>query len=313
MLVLRWAAGVAAALLLASCGAVATTPAAWRSPDVATPLATIDTRVESTAPSGITCRFPDDPAARAVADRIIASEARIINAGPGSVAFAVHDDLTNTSCARNGDQPFESASVIKVATVAARLWQAETQGFELPWEERDLAELAITVSDNDSQQYLWQLVGGSVAIAEFFAAAGMADTIPSYSDDDWGLTRITATDQLRLVRQLVDGTLLTRADSDYLLLLMRQVDPEQVWGVNAGAPADAVVALKNGWLDDTIEATDELPEGGVTWTNNSIGHISAPGASYGLVVLSTGNAFDEEGRAVTSAVAAEVAAAVLGR
>lgn len=266
---------------------------------------------ESDSSNGIDCRFPDTDQARRVVARIIAAGPGIIAAGPGLVAFAVHDDQTGTTCSRNGEQHFQAASVIKVATVAARLWQAETYGFELSEEERFWAELAITVSDNDAQQYLWQLVGGATGIAGFFAAAGMDHTVPSYEDDDWGITAITADDELMLIRQLADHSLLTPEHSEYLLHLMRHVDSEQVWGVNAGAPAGAEVALKNGWLDDPVEPTYGQPDA-VVWTCNSIGYIRAPEASYSLAVLSEGHASDVDGREVVSAVSALVAAALLG-
>jgi hypothetical protein len=107
--------------------------------------------------------------------------------------------------------------------------------------------------------------------------------------------------------------LLSRADSDFLLDLMHRVDPEQVWGVNSGAPAGAEVMLKNGWLDDPLPCDEAAEFCDVTWTNNSVGYISSPTASYSMAVLSSGNPSHEDGLALVSAVAAEVAAAVQGR
>ena len=270
------------------------------------------TEARAQPPAVISCTFPDVPAARQLAERMVADRSLIASTTPSTVAFAVYDYATGVTCVRNAAAVFESASIIKVATVAARLWQAEGGGFEMSEEERWLAELAITVSDNDAQQYLWESIGGAPAITDFFSAAGMTATTPS-GDDDWGLTQVTAGDQLRLIRHLVEGTLLSRADSDFLLDLMHRVDPEQVWGVNSGAPAGAEVMLKNGWLDDPLPCDEAAEFCDVTWTNNSVGYISSPTASYSMAVLSSGNPSHEDGLALVSAVAAEVAAAVQGR
>ncbi len=259
-------------------------------------------------PGDIVCQFAEGEGARQVVGRIIAAEAAITGSTDRPVAFAVHDASTGASCSMNGDREFLAASTIKVATVAARLWQATTRGPAVTEEEWALAEAAITYSDNDSQQWLWEIIGGANGVAEFFAAAGMSHTVPSYADEDWGLTAITANDQLTLVRHLVDGDLLNRTDSDYLLDLMRRVEPEQVWGLDAGAPSGAVVALKNGWLDDPVD-----PETGlVTWTSHSMGYVWSPQAAYSMVVLSTGHLSEEDGRAVVTMVAGLLAEALLG-
>lgn len=285
---------------------------------VTPPEPAVDDRTPTTASSQVVCLLGDSPEAVALANRIM-----VVDPTPRSsplIAFAIHDDRTDVTCSNGGDDHFESASVIKVATVAALLWQSEVQGFELTEDEGYLAEAAITVSDNDAQQVLWEIVGGAEAMQQFFTAAGMANTIPSFADEDWGLTAITASDQLRLVRHLVDATLLTREHSDYLLDLMRRVDPEQAWGISAGAPEGAEIAIKNGWLDDPVVMENDLPDDQllpedwpeVTWTNNSIGHVRAPGASYSMVILTQENRSDELGRAAINQLATALAGAVLG-
>lgn len=310
----RVVAGCAAAfLLLASCHAPTPETTAPGMVSTATTAAeAADPAREQQRPAVISCEFPDTPASHELAGRIMTNEA-LIQATDGTVAFAVHDDQTGVSCARNGSAVFEAASIIKVSTVVARLWQAETQGFEVTEEERWLAELAITISDNDAQQLLWESIGGAEGVAEFFAAAGMSDTTPSYEDDDWGMSEVTVGDQLRLVRHLVDGTLLNRTDSDFVLDLMHRVDPEQVWGVSAGAPEGAEVMLKNGWLDDPLPCDQWAESCEVTWTHNSIGHVGSPTASYSMAVLSSGNPSYEEGQVLVSDVAAQVAAVIQGR
>jgi len=310
------AAACAMALLLTACQA----PSRGDSEPAIMTTATISTveqrgASDAQAPpaSVISCEFPDVSAARQLAEQMVANESLIASTAASTVAFAVYDHTTGVICQRNAATVFEAASVIKVSTVAARLWQSENGGPELSEEERWLAELAITVSDNDAQQHLWESLGGAPAIAEFFAAAGMTSTTPRFSDEDWGLTEVTAGDQLRLVRLLVEGSLLSRANSDYLLDLMRSVDPEQAWGVSSGAPEGAEVMLKNGWLDDPLPCDDTLESCDVTWTNNSIGYIRSPTASYSMAVFSSGNPSLEDGQALVNQVAAEIAATIQGR
>lgn len=272
----------------------------------------------------LSCEFP--PANQDAADsaeRLLADEALFAAATTDAVGFAVHDYRSGLSCFRNRGADFETASIIKVATVAALLWQIEQDpSRQLTPDEQELAAAAITSSDNDAQEELWQLIGGSQGLRPFLAAAGMRATIPD-SDESWGLTSTTADDQLRLIDALATDGLLSVDDRDYLLELMRNIDPEQIWGVSSGAPSGASVALKNGWLDDPVfddaatgrhrdrfESDDAQSE--ATWTNNSIGYIEGATQTYSLVVLSTGNPSDEAGRDTVEAVARLVSGALFG-
>ena len=64
-----------------------------------------------------------------------------------------------------------------------------------------------------------------------------------------GLTSKTPADQLLLLRELVSGSsLLSLAIRGYVLSLMENVEPDQRWGVSAGVPPGARVALKNAWF-----------------------------------------------------------------
>lgn len=269
----------------------------------------IPTGSATTAANQIVCLVPDDdPEAAKVAARVQALQ---LPPTAGTMGFAVHDQRTGATCSLHGGAGFQSASVIKVATVATLLWQAEATGVEVSDDEYALAEAAITISDNDAQESLWLITGGTAGLSELLTVAGMTSTVPSFTDEDWGLTTITADDELRLVQGLVTGVLLNPEHTSYLLGLMTSLDPEQIWGVSAGAPPGSVVALKNGWLDDPLAESDDWVE--PTWTNNSIGQVTTPdGHSYSMTVLTNGNTSDADGRAYASAVAALIAGAVLG-
>jgi hypothetical protein len=95
----------------------------------------------------------------------------------------------------------------------------------------------------------------------------------------WGLTKTTAPDQVALVRTIAyPNALLTTADRNYELKLMRNVIPSQKWGISAGVPSGASVALKNGWL---------FANG--TWNINSIGNVNGGGLDYVLAILTNRN------------------------
>ena len=335
-----WATACAAAVLLSSCGVPT---------DIADPPTTSsvgDAGDGSTVVSigALSCRLPDSDQARTQTERLMAAETQFSGSGTDKVAFAVHDYQTGVTCSRNDGTGYEAASIIKVATVAALLWQIEQDPWlEFTTEQEELATAAITISDNDAQEMLWELIGGSPGLELFLAAAWMSHTTTD-PDGAWGLTSTTAGDQLLLLDVLVDGELLSAGHRAFLLGLMRDVDLEQVWGVSSGAPAGASIALKNGWLDDPVypgtaggdEADRPQAQDGAgspqrqydrldsdtddfdaddfdaTWTNNSIGYISSATAAYSLAVLSDGNVSDEAGRQIVSQTSRLVVEALLG-
>jgi hypothetical protein len=101
----------------------------------------------------------------------------------------------------------------------------------------------------------------------------------------WGLTRITAADETRLLWLLLQpNRVLGTSSRDYALALMADVTPSQRWGVPAGAPKSLVVHVKNGWL----------PLAPYEWRINSLGGFTASskghsGEDYSIVVLSQDN------------------------
>jgi hypothetical protein len=96
----------------------------------------------------------------------------------------------------------------------------------------------------------------------------------------WGLTQITANDQVVLLRLLLNGNaVLDPASRSYALRLMAEVIPSQRWGVPVGAPASLTVHVKNGWL----------PRATHGWRIHSIGCCTGHGGNYSIVVLTQDN------------------------
>ena len=92
--------------------------------------------------------------------------------------------------------------------------------------------------------------------------------------------------------------MLTSAERAYALSLMEDVTPSQRWGVCAGVPADATVALKNGWLP--LRGTNS------DWQINSVGWVSGAGRNYLMAVLTAGNPTEQYGIDTINRLAAMV-------
>jgi beta-lactamase class A len=212
-----------------------------------------------------------------------------------TVAVAVDDPGLGLDCWLNRFSSFDAASVIKVTILAALLRKAEDQHRHLTATEAAQAKLMITESDDDAASDLWAELGRSY-LQHFLDVAGMRHTWLG-PGDDWGLTQITANDQVALLRLLLYGnTVLDPASRSYALKLMAEVIPAQRWGVPAGAPAGLTVHVKNGWLPLATHG----------WRIHSIGCFTGHGNSYSIVVLTQDNPTMAYGVATIEAIARAV-------
>ncbi|MEV8565254.1 serine hydrolase [Streptomyces sp. NPDC051322] len=196
----------------------------------------------------------------------------------GTSALALYDRRSGTSCTLNAGKHFDSASVVKVTVLGALLRRAEEAHRKLTPHEVKLTTAMITKSDNDSTSALWREVGVA-GVKHFLSLAKMRQTTPG-ADGSWGLTQITAADEVTLMRLLTtENAVLSASARGYALGLMKRVVPEQRWGVPTGAPTTATAHVKNGWLQ---RATDG-------WRVHSVGAFTGGGHDYGMAVLSQGN------------------------
>jgi len=199
------------------------------------------------------------------------------------VAVEVDDPGAGVVCRLDSGTHFDSASVVKVTILGTLLRDAQQAHRSLTLRERALAWAMITRSDNGAASALWDEDGRS-RLQRFLDAAGMAETVLG-PDGAWGLTRITAADETRLLWLLLQpNRVLTTSSRDYALALMADVIPAQRWGVPAGAPESLVVHVKNGWL----------PLAPFGWRINSIGGFTGSagrnsGQRYSIVVLTQDN------------------------
>ncbi|MFF0887387.1 serine hydrolase [Streptomyces sp. NPDC003456] len=210
----------------------------------------------------------------------------------GTVAVGLHDRSTNTTCTLRAGTAYDSASVVKVAVLAALLWDAKRTNRYLTDREAGLAKAMITKSDNTATSTLWKQLG-LTKIRNFLAAAGMTQTRPG-ADGYWGLTQITVTDEQKLLK-LITGrnTVLSDNSRAYILKLMGQVVSSQRWGTPYGVPSGVTVAVKNGWLQRSSNG----------WRVHSIGAFKGGGHDYVMTVLTHGNSTMNYGIATIQAVA----------
>jgi len=254
----------------------AKTSAAKEAAAKAAAAASPDVRVQE----GI-CTAP--PAYRALAAKLSADISGALHDRSGHPAVTVYDAVTGVSCSTNSTQHMDSASIVKTIILGALLrWHQET-GKPLSSREKDEATLMITQSDNDAATALWDEVG-LTRLQDFLDAAKMNETELG-QDGYWGLTQVTAHDEMLLLELLArPNSVLTNSSRSYELGLMSQVISAQRWGTPAGAPSDVTVHVKNGWLGDATG-----------WHVNSLGVFTGKDKNYMMAVLTTGEASEQYG------------------
>ncbi|MGW1022934.1 serine hydrolase [Streptomyces sp. NPDC002577] len=204
-------------------------------------------------------------------------------------SVVLYDRVSDTSCRYGAYKHYDSASTIKPIILGALLLK---RGVRLSEDDQDLARQMIVSSDNDAMYALWDSVG-SKNIQRFLDKAGMTDTILD-EEGFMGLTQITARDQAKLLELLTgkDNSVLNAEERAYILRLMRDVQKDQRWGTPAGAPRDASVQVKNGWLQRS-ETEVENPWDRGDWKVNSMSAFTGHGYDYGLVILTENNRVPE--------------------
>ncbi|WP_375425754.1 serine hydrolase [uncultured Friedmanniella sp.] len=211
---------------------------------------------------------------------------------PTTGAVEVRDLVTGRQFGYRADKAYDSASVIKVAIMAATLRRQEQAGRALTTSEKSLLGRMIRDSDNGAASTLWNRLGRGTALDQFFTDAQMTHTTAG-PKGYWGLTRVTAADQVVLMAHLArPSNLLTEAGRAYARTLMASVDHTQDWGISAGPGHGVTVELKNGWL----------PRGRHGWAVHSVGHVQGAGRDYLIAVLTLDNTTESKGIATVEGV-----------
>jgi beta-lactamase class A len=209
----------------------------------------------------------------------------------GYIAIRVEDARTGVECRYNEGHRSHSASVVKATILAALLYWRQNTHTSLTSTEKREATLMIEDSDNDAATYLWNDVGHA-RLNQFVKAATMTETELN-PGGYWGLSEITARDELQLMRLLTGhNSVLTDASRAYELNLMNHVVSYERWGVPAGAPSGLTVYVKNGWLNDPV-----------LWVINSIGAVEGHGRNYKMAILTYNNPNEQYGINTVQAIA----------
>ncbi|MFD7130831.1 serine hydrolase [Streptomyces sp. NPDC059894] len=199
-----------------------------------------------------------------------------------------------------GSRPHTTASLSKVNILAALLLRAQHEDRSLTGWETSTAASMIRSSDNDSADALWRWIGAGPGLTDANKTLGLTSTQagPGFH---WGLTRTTATDQLRLLNAVfADRSPLSGASRHLIQTLMSQIDDDQAWGVSAEGTGRQ---LKNGWLQRSHSHR---------WAINSMGRVTAHGSTFHLVVLSYGSPSMEHGIAAVERAARSAVHALCG-
>jgi beta-lactamase class A len=211
-----------------------------------------------------------------LAAEMSADIARALRGRRSVAGLAAADPGLGLSCALDAGEHFDAASAIKVTILSALLLKKGGPGY-LTAAQRSLAYAMITQSSNGAADALWAQVGIS-GMQRFLDQAGMTHTVLNAA---WGLSGLTAADELTLLRLLTSpGSVLTTASRSYVLSLMARVIPSERWGTPAGVGAGITVHVKNGWLPYPT---------GRDWHINSLGAFAGPGTAYQMAILTSGN------------------------
>jgi len=140
------------------------------------------------------------------------------------------------------------------------------------------ARLAAEMIENGNRTVatrLWRAIGRGAGLAAANRALGLRHTVPGVADE-WGLTRTTVPDQLRLLTDLSSArSALDLPCRDYERGLMARAAAAWRWGVPAAASKGTTSAVTDGWQ-----------AGPAGFVINSIGVIHHGGQELLVVVLS---------------------------
>lgn len=166
----------------------------------------------------------------------------------------------------NKPQIHDTASIVKME-ILLMLLEKYNGVSAIPSDIREHARQMIIWSNNDSTTTVYNHLGGCSALSAAHTRYGLQYT-KSSSDCRWGLTTTNATDQLKIMNQLLYKGRLTQDEVDHARWLMGGVAAVQAWGVSAAAKSGEKVWIKNGW--------DSRSSLGGLWVVNSCGVINVP-------------------------------------
>jgi len=192
-----------------------------------------------------------NPTGSAVAavDAMSAAEAGVLDIG-----VAVLDRQTGQlDLGAEGATQFYSASVVKLYTVVDILHRVETGQATLTAAQQSNIQRALSVSDDNAMNVLWEQFGGPSTVTELIGLARLQDTRPPSDPGEWGETLLSARDVVAVYQYL-----LTSLDPGHQQLVLSALASAQGTGADGfdqsfgllRSPRAAGVAAKQGWMID---------------------------------------------------------------
>ncbi|MDA1358593.1 hypothetical protein O1R50_03105 [Glycomyces luteolus] len=188
----------------------------------------------------------------------------------------------------------DTASIVKME-ILLMLLEKYSSVSAIPADIREHARQMIVWSNNDSATKVYNHVGGCSALSAAHIRYGLQYTKAS-SDCRWGLTTTNATDQLKIMGQLLYKGRLTQAEVDHARWLMGGVASVQRWGVSSALKTGEKVWIKNGW--------DSRSSLGGLWVVNSCGIITKSGVpSIRMAILTSKAPNESKGVSIVKEIA----------
>jgi hypothetical protein len=195
-----------------------------------------------------------------------------------SYGVAVLDRTTGQlSLGSEAATPLYSASVVKLFTVVDILHRTESDGLVLTPVQRADIQRALSLSDDNAMNTLWNQFGGSRTVIEMIGLAKLRDTGPPANPGEWGETLISARDVVGVYQYLLSSMGQSSRDTVLGALASAQQSGadgfDQAFGL-LRSPRPTTVAAKQGWMIDGPQLY--LHSTGVT----------GPGGRYVIALLS---------------------------
>jgi hypothetical protein len=207
--------------------------------------------------------------------RLTAALRAALGARAARLSVGVIDTTTGAEALYGATRRYHAGGVAGVDILAALLYEQQQAGMQVSKKDAGLAAKLIKNGSGISGTRVWKAIGRGAGLAAANWALGLRHTVPGAADE-WGFTRTTVTDQLRLLTDLAAArSPLDSAGRDYELGLMHSVALTLRWGVPAAASPGTRYAVDNGWLANRRR-----------FVVNSVGVIDRRGHELLVVILS---------------------------
>jgi hypothetical protein len=203
-----------------------------------------------TSPHATDEPFSGDAAAQAgvaAVDRLAAT----LPAGV-QVGVAVQDRATGKIFSGQlAAQPYYSASVVKLFLITQLLREKEAGTISLSSTDLYLMRRALSASDDNAMDELWEDFSGPSTLEEFIESLGLTETTAPTDVAQWGETLTTAHDVIMVYDYVLDK--LAPADRDFVLDALGSAAPVGADGFDQSfgllqPPRLATVKAKQGWM-----------------------------------------------------------------